>query len=315
MTKVPSCVLTFLLIVGCSDKSTNTIQTHPSLPKWERVNGPSSRISVLAVSGQTVIAGSDSSKVFVSHDEGSNWTVTNLDPEFLPSRYVSAILVTHSGQILVGSSGQRGFKSVDNGRTWSPAFASLPDTAIFSIAYKDSVLVVGTFRAIYRSTNDGTTWSIAMDSAWARSMAADISGNLYASINDRGVYQSANNGAQWSVVRLLFSSPKLWVDGSGFVWFIDYNGAYRTTDGGRTWQNTISFLAGGTCLTMNSQAHVFVGHMWGVRVSFDGGNTWMYSTSDSLTYKAVTELGVGVHDRVFAATTNHGLYRTLLLSE
>lgn len=83
---------------------------------------------------------------------------------------------------------------------------------IYSLVQADNNDILagsGDAARIYRSTDDGATWTLVQTlgsgSAWVRGLCKDVAGNLYAAVGNgssshNGVWKSTNNGGTWTRV-------------------------------------------------------------------------------------------------------------------
>ncbi|MGA9118492.1 MAG: T9SS type A sorting domain-containing protein, partial [Bacteroidota bacterium] len=91
--------------------------------QWMQSNRPpGSPISCFAVSGSNLFAGTYSGGVFLSTDEGKNWTAVNFG---LPSSYVTCFSVS-GPNLFAGTYGDGVFLSTNNGTSWTRVNNGLP---------------------------------------------------------------------------------------------------------------------------------------------------------------------------------------------
>ncbi len=185
------------------------------------------------------------------------------------------------------------WRSTNGGRTFAAAVTGLPANAVFiSAADVDGRPAVVANGAVYRTENNGASWSIAR----AGSAPSDLpplavgavgggNGVLLAAINgstgsNPAVYRSTNGGSTWTgphtgiggrtVNRLLSTPLGTWAGTSAGVFF--------SSDGGLTWQGR---NAGLTNLTISRLAacggSIFAttpGEASGLYRSTNGGASW-----------------------------------------
>ena len=115
--------------------------------------------------------------------------------------------------------------------------SGLTASDVYSLAVSGTNLLAGTSAGVYRSTNNGTSWTVANTTLTSVS-AFTVSGiNLFAA-QGSGVFHSTDNGTSWSqvsspwfgntVAALGANGTYLFVGTSGF-------GGFRSTDNGTTW--------------------------------------------------------------------------------
>lgn len=108
-------------------------------------------VLALAGSGNNLYAGTYGGGVYRSTNSGTNWNLSGLSGSRVWSVCVKGTNVyagLESGGLFVSS---------DSGATWS--YANLGVSFIFSLAYIDNNIFAGTRSGIYRSTDNGNTWS------------------------------------------------------------------------------------------------------------------------------------------------------------
>src|SRR5947209_18559273 len=234
-----------------------------SLNRWSS-NGPDgANVLSLAVdrSNPAIIYAGTTNGVFKSTDGGESWTGS------LPNIYVRIVAIAPSTPTTLYAASDRGiYKSTDSGGSWNAVnnglenqrgpiniLAMAIDPTNPNIAYvagPDIDDPSNTYKAIYKSTDGGTSWSITKHSiryyAIHNVLAIDpISPNIiYAagSVGNGTVWKSIDNGRSWSIVDVgpdyrstvlsLVIDPTntnvIYAGTSG-------QGLYRSIDGGATW--------------------------------------------------------------------------------
>ncbi|HEY0140069.1 MAG TPA: hypothetical protein VGF48_04180 [Thermoanaerobaculia bacterium] len=123
--------------------------------------------------------GTSGGEVYVSNDGAKSWTNPRYGIPF-PGYIVDNLLVDREGRLWAASWGLWGggviAVSSDGGKTWSRRDAGLEDFSVRAIAIdpKDSrFLVVGGLTGVYRSKDDGLTWTKISDQINVESLAID----------------------------------------------------------------------------------------------------------------------------------------------
>ena len=168
--------------------------------------------SLLYMNANTVIAGAEGAGVFLSTDQGANWSRSAGIP------YCSARSLAKSSATTAYAATECGlYKSVDTGATWTK-ITSHPTRAVSVSPVNANVIVVGvTGLGVLRSTDAGATFSDAssgLDSTDVRTIAFDPSNasvayvglfnpdwyppNQATPLNLGGVFKSADGGVTWS---------------------------------------------------------------------------------------------------------------------
>jgi hypothetical protein len=208
---------------------------------------------------------------------------------------------------------------------------------IRALAASGPNLIAGTLGGVFRSPNNGISWT-AVDSGLTNTDAFAVSGsNLFAGTRGSGVFLSTDNGTDWTAVnsgltnsdvRALVVSPASGGTGpmgaSGTNLFAGTNGGgvFLSTNGGTDWTavNTgltdtviqalvVSPASGGTGPMGASGTNLFAGTSKGVFLSTDNGTSWTYS---GLSYHNVYALAA-IDTNLFAGTGydgSGGVYRS-----
>jgi len=118
--------------------------TRSSLAQWVQTNGPGGgTVNCFAVSGTNLFAGTDGGGVFLSTDNGTNWTAVNNGLPDNTSVYAFAVSGTN---LFAGTSGGV-FLSTDNGTSWTPVNNGLtyPYPHVYALAASGTNLFAGTY--------------------------------------------------------------------------------------------------------------------------------------------------------------------------
>jgi len=182
---------------------------------WTEVNGLTRNVSAIAVSGTNLFAGAwgRGRGVFRSTDNGTSWTEVN---NGLGRGFIAALVV--SGQYLFAvipgpnaglnsSSGGAVFRSTDNGTSWT-GVQYLPGR-FSALAVIGTNLFAGTGGGVFRSTDSGESWTEANNGLTDKDVTklASIGTNLFACTYSGGVFRSTDNGANWTEVNIGLTHP------------------------------------------------------------------------------------------------------------
>lgn len=243
---------------------------------WQQYPNLNARgILAFAKSDSSLFAATSTDGLFKSSDNGVSW-----------ERILSAVrdsyfrtVNANGNTILTASSSQGAYRSSDNGNSWLPVDASLTDTDIDDFSFIDNYVFASTTFSgfIFRSTDDGLTWSESSNGLSPYSSVHTIikSGNyLFAAAGD-GIYRSSDYGDNWDLV---------------------VNGMNSTS--------TLSILAiGSTLLTGTSEGYIYK--------STDFGDNWT-NFSDGLPAIGSTSANVILYQSdqyVLCGTYSTGIYR------
>jgi imidazolonepropionase-like amidohydrolase len=118
-------------------------------------NTTSSWVLALAVSGRNLVAGTQDGGIFLSTNNGTNWTAVN---NGLTNLQIRALVV--SGTNLVAGTVGGIYLSTNNGTNWTQVNTGLTNSNVSALAVSGTNLFAGTYSAgVFLSTNNGTSWS------------------------------------------------------------------------------------------------------------------------------------------------------------
>jgi photosystem II stability/assembly factor-like uncharacterized protein len=145
------------------------------------------------------------------------------------------------------------YRSTDHGQHWTPSGTGLSGV-VKSITSSDTVLFVATTAGIFRSTDDGLTWSVVSNTAQIEPEKLHFSGGmLYAGSSSSGMYRSSNNGAtftpssqglpSYAAITAIARLGDALFAGVGSL-YPNPIGVFRSMDGGATWEEANNGIAG-----------------------------------------------------------------------
>lgn len=236
---------------------------------------------------------------------------------------VQCLLFDDQGNLFAGTANDGIFRSLDGGKSWSPARRGLLQTDVQALALgPEGTLFAGTAAGgVYRSTDRGEIWEGA-------------SGGIQLVVPRRSWLSRRGPTAgplpQTTVRSLAFAS----FGGRPLLFAGTDNGIYRTPDSGRSWLSSNQGLpgtdpkTGGTDVAVRALAAppgektIFAGTARGVYRSDDGGARWAGANrglpaTDPFSAVSGTEVHdlVAYRDRrrnvlVLVAATGRGLFRS-----
>lgn len=276
-------------------------------------NGLSWTISVnsipfksIYVSGSNIFAGSAGNGIYLSTNEGNNWSTIN---EGLTNLFVYGIAGLGS-EIFAGTNSGI-FKSTNNGANWFSSNTGITNNYIMSLGVSGIYIFAGTSSNLYLSTNNGGLWNEVMNGLPAANYNSVFSygANLYAG-SSCGVYFTTNNGTIWTPKVNGISGLNITnIIYSGGVIYAGTNGVYKTTNNGDSWVN-----AGLSNRNINLMtaigSNLFAVTNSDFYMSTNSGANWILKASPGNGCQCITTSGntlfIAAFDKGVNRTTNFG---------
>jgi photosystem II stability/assembly factor-like uncharacterized protein len=233
----------------------------------------------LAVSGEYLFAGTESTGVFVSNDKGRNWLPANSGlPEYTTVNSIAVIGST----VFAGTDDDGVFFSINYGSKWMPVNNGLTSLRVLSVFSNRNYIFAGTFGGLFYSMDNGNKWTNISSSISNNQTVNCFAANgniLFAGTNQGRLFTSLNNGDVW------FS-----YNNSGLV--KEYQGKITSSVG-----NIHSLVTGINSIIAATDSGVFR--------SFDNGNTFK-SISNGLNPPAA--YSITILRNILYAGTGNGVY-------
>ncbi|MEI7485079.1 MAG: T9SS type A sorting domain-containing protein [Ignavibacteriota bacterium] len=227
--------------------------------------------------GNYIFAGTWGTGLYISTNNGNNWTSTYLN-------YFTPNCITSSGNsIFVGADYDQyyGFggvyRSTNNGLNW--AQTSLNNKGVHCLTVSGNYIFAGTFGSgIYRTSNNGSNWAQVLNTN-ANVNAFAISGNnIFAGINYNpypyGIFISTNNGDSWTQTALNNKIVLNLLAIGNNIFAGTYTGLYRSTNNGTNWTETSMTNKIINSLAVNGNK-IFAGTDSVIYLSTDYGVSWL----------------------------------------
>jgi photosystem II stability/assembly factor-like uncharacterized protein len=170
-----------------------------------------------------------------STDEGYSWTQIGIQPYFLMD------MVFNGNLTFASFSGGQLYKSTNKGDNWELVLTAPANLDILFVS-KNGYLYGGRSSIqpdfLFRSTDDGLTWSALGQGVFTNPLADIVEnqlGQLFVASQSLGVFRSTDNGNSWQAINSGLSSlspSRLVVDSLGYLYVINNYGEklYRSVE-------------------------------------------------------------------------------------
>ena len=134
--------------------------------------------------------------------------------------------------------------------------------------------------------------------------------HIFAAFDSTGIYKSTNNGQTWSQVQSHINATTIFSSSSGYVFAgTDSGEIYRTPNSGDSWALIGSTNYHVTSIVENNNT-LYCGTIGGgIFRSSDLGNTWVQIVTTSLQILNVQALHIN-NNEIYAATSDNGMYKS-----
>jgi hypothetical protein len=213
------------------------------------------RVYAVRRAGELILVGTQGQGLWRSANGGATWQqVPQLGNAYVRDLWLGG---ANNQTVLAATFGAGLLRSTDGGVNWLPAGTNISSNLLYSLAWAEGVLYLGTADAgVWRSTDQGASWAATgvIDSPGAVAVAALSAQAAYAGSVNNGLYQTRDGGASWQqlgfagkTVRALAldarDSQQLWASVLG-------DGVYHSADGGQSWQAASAGLGGVNVLAL-----------------------------------------------------------------
>jgi hypothetical protein len=195
------------------------------IAQWVPTNVPvGGTVRSLNVSNSNIFAGTENNGIYLSSNNGVNWTESGMQGSYITS-------LTAYGTNIFASTSSGVYRSTNNGANWSAI--GLSGKNVRALVFSGANLFAGTYQSgIYLSTNNGANWTavgLTERDIWCFAVSGtNIIAGTYN--NGGGVFMSTNNGTNWNAIGL-----------DGFaIWSLAVSGTniYAGSSGGRIFMTT-----------------------------------------------------------------------------
>ena len=193
------------------------------------------------------------------------------------------------------------YYSTNDGINW--IHSNITNRNGFALAANATTMFAGTEYGVYKSTDNGSTWTLTPQEIFTLSLAFS-NNNLFAGTQALGVYISTDNGNNWSQTALKNKTVlSLFVSGSKILAGTDTSGIFYSTNNGSNWYRsnlTTQYVYQFTSLGSS----FYTASYGGIHKSTDGGVNWSQSGLNS--YSGVSI--ISKDNYLFAGTFGNGVF-------
>lgn len=175
-----------------------------------------------------------------------------------PGYYGDVLAISLSGHLFLGVSGLGLFRSENDGDSWISINEGLTTPHIRGLAidsrsgtiFASGFNLAGTENGVFRSTNNGNTWSpiAALTNRYAYALAVNQSGHIFAGTARFGndtLLRSTDGGETWLPTNLARYVGNLAINANGYIFACSGPDLYRSADSGSSWVNVRPDSVGG----------------------------------------------------------------------
>lgn len=301
-------ITAFLIIIQFTIDFGNTsaqwVQVSSGLP-------PSSSCYAFAVNGSNIFAGFvNSAGVYITTDNGNNWTQTALNNKSINS------LAVKSNNVFAGTLSDGLFISTNNGSSWTLTSLNIPIVKSLSVNGNDIFAGSGSSGGsggVFKSSNNGSNWTQTSFNNLATYSLATSGDNIFAGTLGSGVYVSTNRGSSWTQTSLNTGTIySMTISGNNIFAGTISSGVYLSTNNGSSWTPT-SLNTGNVFSLASNGNNVFAGTSGGTGVKFtsDDGINWISKNQGLTTIGTIGALFID-NNNIFAANWGQGVWKRSL---
>lgn len=257
--------------------------------------------------------------VYKTSDDGENWTLSN---NGITTTNTYAIHKNSFGTVFCTAGISKVYKSTDNGNNWAEVGSGLPSSIIYCLNSNSSnVMYAGTLFGLYKSTNDGSTWTEdSLDNIVINTLHFNSSDDLIVGTNNEGVFKSQQANSPFVKINdglknTYITAMTYGLDSILYVGTYS-SGFFKTSNFGNTWidiSEDIIGLSGNSPTVFSLLTHpngdIIAGtYNQGIFRTTNNGDYWLQEISGFTTY-SIYSLAVDKQGNLLAGSTGK-LYRS-----
>ena len=209
--------------------------------QWQQINSfYGGTIKCFAVDENRIFAGTSGGGLFITINNGSNWTEVN---KILSNEYIKIVAVDGNNIGVVNSAGVF-YLSNDNGNSWSLTNLNA-NNSVSALAIKGNYIFTATINGVYVSSNKGSSWTSIKQALNLPVFSFAILGDTIFTGTSNGVYLSTDSGSSWTAVNNGFPKNinlkvlKLAISGNN-IFAITTNQIFLSSINNINWTNAIN---------------------------------------------------------------------------
>jgi len=283
-----------------------------AFPQWQQVNNGlyGGNADCLVASGNNLFAGNNHAGVFLSKDNGENWSKINTGLTSLNFRYIQ--LATSGSSVFVATYPGGLFRSNNNGISWEEVNNGVFDFGIAGIGTTDTnIFIYGS--SSYLSTNNGTSWkelkslNSIFESYGLSSEFVSDKDIFVGTAREGNIYHSSDNGETWNQIATKLTEwdiNSIIVVDNNIIVGSEMGGLFLSNNNGETWTK-VNSLHIYQMITDGSK--ILAATTLGVYSSIDNGMNWTKLDYIGLVHNRIRALAK-CNGKLFAATEYGGVY-------
>lgn len=277
---------------------------------WKTITAPAYGTPPLGLAvtpGGRILLVAQGMGLYASDDRGVTWSqVTTL------TSFPVSIAIAPNGNIVCGTETGASI-STDGGATWKTAGAAFTEYCDVRGPANGSLFILQT-ESVYRSTDNGISWSLVRSGGYATAVTEDADGRMYVANVDSGV--SRNDGSSWTRLSLtnevFVRTLAVTQAGSilaGTQGLEGVGAVYRSPDHGGSWSTTTLSDVNTALLVVPDGPIIAAAANSGIHYSDDDGRNWKRANNGLLDVR-VFGLALHPNGEVYAADVFGNMYRS-----
>ena len=203
---------------------------------WTKSNFEDIKVSSLLANNGTIYALTQSEGLYISSDNGTTFSLANASLN-------KGQLVNNNGTVFYFSNTDGMNLLAANGQSVTPKNSGVASGLLYSLVVGNGILYLGTEIGVYRSGNDGNSWTLANKGLGYQPInALENDGDVLFAGSDGGVWQSNSYGLRWLPIGLNEYLIQDLVKANGILYALTQGNlklnVFQSADGGQNWVPT-----------------------------------------------------------------------------